>query len=199
MSLVWSSATYAENIECFNTAVSPLRRCQYWIVACWEGDWWCRNQDLRYFIHEWYIVWIFQKQLSSGKMCHQMFHQELRYVIHCYLLNIVTIFLIFLVGLHCGHQHKLSTQGWPCKWYSCKGKFVIVILTLLWTKHIIKKKVAEKKKLNKILFQLRRGTEQLLFSFLLPSTLSTTSNIMDLQKLVTSGNYWLPFCSVTYW
>ena len=45
----------------------------------------------------------------------------------------------------------------------------------------------EKKRINYLLSQLRRGTEQLLFSFLLPSTLSTTSNIVDLQKLVTTG------------
>ena len=48
-----------------------------------------------------------------------------------------------------------------------------------------------KKRINYLLSQLRRGTEQLLFSFLLPSTLSTTSNIVDLQKLVTTGNLFL--------
>ena len=31
------------------------------------------------------------------------------------------------------------------------------------------------------------GTEQLLFSFMVPSTLSTTSNILELQKLVSTG------------
>jgi len=45
----------------------------------------------------------------------------------------------------------------------------------------------DKKELHLLLSQLTRGTEQLLFSFLLPSTLSTTSNIVDLQNLVTSG------------
>ena len=48
-----------------------------------------------------------------------------------------------------------------------------------------------KKRIDYLLSQLRRGTEQLLFSFLLPSTLSTTSNIVDLQKLVTTGNLFL--------
>ena len=50
-----------------------------------------------------------------------------------------------------------------------------------------------KKRFNYLLSQLRRGTEQLLFSFLLPSTLSTTSNIVDLQKLVTTGILILSF------
>ena len=35
--------------------------------------------------------------------------------------------------------------------------------------------------------QLISGTEQLLFSFMVPSTLSTTSNILEIQKLVSSG------------
>ena len=42
-------------------------------------------------------------------------------------------------------------------------------------------------KMKTLLSQLERGTEQLLFSFLLPSTLSTTNNIIDLQRLVTTG------------
>ena len=52
--------------------------------------------------------------------------------------------------------------------------------------HEVKPKLG-KKRINYLLSQLRRGTEQLLFSFLLPSTLSTTNNIVDLQKLVTTG------------
>ena len=56
--------------------------------------------------------------------------------------------------------------------------------------HEVKPKLG-KKRINYLLSQLRRGTEQLLFSFLLPSTLSTTSNIVDLQKLVTTGNLFL--------
>ena len=58
--------------------------------------------------------------------------------------------------------------------------------------HEVKPKLG-KKRINYLLSQLRRGTEQLLFSFLLPSTLSTTSNIVDLQKLVTTGTITLSF------
>ena len=32
-----------------------------------------------------------------------------------------------------------------------------------------------------------KGTEQLLFSFIVPSTFCSTDNIVELQKLVTQG------------
>ena len=41
---------------------------------------------------------------------------------------------------------------------------------------------------KKILSDLLKGTEQLLFSFVVPSTFCSTDNIMELQKLVTQGN-----------
>ena len=44
-----------------------------------------------------------------------------------------------------------------------------------------------KKEIHNLLDQLISGTEQLLFSFMVPSTLSTTSNILEIQKLVSSG------------
>jgi len=40
---------------------------------------------------------------------------------------------------------------------------------------------------KKILSDLLKGTEQLLFSFVVPSTFCSTDNIMELQKLVTQG------------
>ena len=43
------------------------------------------------------------------------------------------------------------------------------------------------KEIHNLLDQLISGTEQLLFSFMVPSTLSTTSNILEIQKLVSSG------------
>jgi hypothetical protein len=42
---------------------------------------------------------------------------------------------------------------------------------------------------KKILSDLLKGTEQLLFSFVVPSTFCSTDNIMELQKLVTEGDY----------
>ena len=41
---------------------------------------------------------------------------------------------------------------------------------------------------KKILSDLLKGTEQLLFSFVVPSTFCSTDNIMELQKLVTQGS-----------
>ena len=38
-----------------------------------------------------------------------------------------------------------------------------------------------------ILEDLMKGTEQLLFSFIVPSTFCSTDNIVELQKLVTQG------------
>ena len=40
-----------------------------------------------------------------------------------------------------------------------------------------------------ILEDLMKGTEQLLFSFIVPSTFCSTDNIVELQKLVTQGGF----------
>ena len=40
-----------------------------------------------------------------------------------------------------------------------------------------------------ILEDLMKGTEQLLFSFIVPSTFCSTDNIVELQKLVTQGEF----------
>ena len=40
---------------------------------------------------------------------------------------------------------------------------------------------------NRTVGQLLTGAEQLLFSFVVPSSLSTTANIAELQRLVTTG------------
>ena len=46
-----------------------------------------------------------------------------------------------------------------------------------------------------ILEDLMKGTEQLLFSFIVPSTFCSTDNIVELQKLVTQGWWVLYFSS----
>ena len=43
-----------------------------------------------------------------------------------------------------------------------------------------------------ILEDLMKGTEQLLFSFIVPSTFCSTDNIVELQKLVTQGGFLFP-------
>ena len=40
-----------------------------------------------------------------------------------------------------------------------------------------------------ILEDLMKGTEQLLFSFIVPSTFCSTDNIVELQKSVTQGGF----------
>ena len=52
--------------------------------------------------------------------------------------------------------------------------------------HLMKK--ANQQHSKKILADLLKGTEQLLFSFVVPATFVSTDNIIELQTLVTQGN-----------
>ena len=50
-----------------------------------------------------------------------------------------------------------------------------------------------------ILEDLMKGTEQLLFSFIVPSTFCSTDNIVELQKLVTQGGFLFPLFLPVDW